>query len=285
MKIDAHQHFWQYNPITQGWISDSMSVLRRDFSPAELQKEIKLCEIDGTIAVQAEETYEENYYLQRLALENDFIIGIVGWMDLLDKRAEEKMIELKSLQKLVGFRTITQGAPDEKYLSNKQYIQNIKLLANYDYTYDLLVHHSQLPSLIRCTEQLPNNRFIIDHIGKPDIKHQKINNWKINIKTLAANPNIYCKLSGMTTEADYQNWRYTDLIPYMEIAAEYFGVNRLCFGSDWPVCLVAGSYSRTIDVVEQFCAQLSAKEKNKIFGENTKEFYKLKSLYQNNYNQ
>lgn len=275
MKIDAHQHFWQYNPVTQGWISDNMSVLRRDFSPVELQNEIKLYGIEGTIAVQAEETYEENHFLSKLALENDYILGIVGWMDLLDIRAEEKMMELKSIQKLVGFRTITQGAPDEKYLSNQLYIQNVKLLANFDYTYDLLVHHSQLPSLIRFTEQLSNNKFIIDHIGKPDIKHQKINDWKTSIKTLAENPNVYCKLSGMTTEADYQNWRYTDLLPYIEIVAEYFGVDRLCFGSDWPVCLVAGSYARTLEVVEQFCAQLNTKEKNKIFGENTKEFYKL----------
>ncbi len=275
MKIDAHQHFWKYNPLTQGWISDEMSILRRDFSPHELKKEIELNGIDGTIAVQAEENYEENNFLNKLAEENDYIIGIVGWLDLLDQRAEEKMQALKSIQTLVGFRTITQGAPDEKYLSNKLYIQNVGLLAKYDYTYDLLVHHTQLQSLIRFTEKLPNNKFIIDHLGKPDIKHQHINEWKSDIKTLSSNPNIYCKLSGMTTEADHKNWTYSTLLPYMEIAAEYFGTSRLCFGSDWPVCLVAGSYEKTLAVVEQFCSQLNTEEKNKIFGENTKEFYKL----------
>ena len=275
MRIDAHQHFWHYNPATQGWISDEMSILRRDYTPAELERTIKSSGVDGTIAVQAEETYEENHFLHQLSINNDFIIGIVGWLDLLDQRAEEKMQALKSIQKLVGFRTITQGAADEKYLSNQLYIKNVGLLAKYDYTYDLLVHHSQLPSLIRFTEQLPNNRFIIDHLGKPDIKNQQIKDWKSAIKTLASNPNIYCKLSGMTTEADHKNWTYSSLLPYMEIVAEYFGTNRLCFGSDWPVCLVAGTYETTLAVVEQFSNQLKPEEKNKIFGENTKEFYKL----------
>jgi L-fuconolactonase len=275
MRIDAHQHFWKYNPFNQGWISDEMSILRRDYLPAELYHEIKTSDFDGTIAVQAEETYEENHFLNKLAEENDYIIGIVGWLDLLDKRAEEKMQALKSIDKLVGFRTITQGAPDEKYLSNPLYIHNVGLLAKYDYTYDLLVHHSQLTSLIHFTEQLPNNQFIIDHLGKPDIKHKEIKDWERSIKILASNPNIYCKLSGMTTEADYKNWTYADLLPYMETVAEYFGINRLCFGSDWPVCLVAGSYATTLAVVDQFCSQLKPGEKNKIFGENTKEFYKL----------
>lgn len=275
MRIDAHQHFWQYNPNTQGWITDEMSLLRRDFAPKELQKEIEALDFQGTIAVQAEETLAENYYLNNLAASNNFIKGIVGWMDLRDKYAAEKMHELKAIQKLVGFRTITQGAPDEKYLSNRQYIDNVKLLSAFNYTYDLLIHHSQMNALIRFTDQLPDNRFILDHVGKPDIKNKQINSWKSEIKILAANPNIYCKLSGMTTEADYQKWTYNDLYPYMEIVAEYFGTDRICFGSDWPVCLVAGSYSTTYSVIDKFSKQVTEKERTKIFGLNTKEFYKL----------
>ena len=275
MRIDAHLHFWQYNPITQGWINDEMSLLRRDFTPKEVQREIETLYFEGAIAVQAEETLEENFYLNNLATENSFIKGIVGWLDLLDKHAEQKMEDLKSIQKLVGFRTITQGAPDEKYLGNRQYIDNVKLLASYNYTYDLLVHNSQLKSLIRFTDQLQDNRFILDHLGKPDIKNKQTKNWKSDIKILAENPNIYCKLSGMITEADYQKWTYDDLYPYMEIVAEYFGTDRICFGSDWPVCLVAGEYKTTYSVVEKFSQQVSQSEREKLFGLNTKEFYKL----------
>jgi len=275
MRIDAHQHFWQYNPSTQGWINDEMSILRRDFSPKELQKEIESLGFEGTIAVQAEETLEENYYLNKLADENSFIKGIVGWMDLQENNAEQTMHDLKSIQKLVGFRTITQGAQDEKYLSNRKYIDNVRLLSAYNYTYDLLVHHSQLKSLIRFTDQLIDNKFILDHLGKPDIRNKEIKQWKSDIKSLAENPNIYCKLSGMTTEADYQKWSYDDLYPYMEIIAEYFGLDRICFGSDWPVCLVAGTYNTTYSVVEKFCQQVSQTEREKLFGLNTKEFYKL----------
>jgi L-fuconolactonase len=275
MRIDAHQHFWQYNPITQGWINDEMRILRRDFTPKEVQTEIESLDFEGAIAVQAEETLEENFYLNNLAAEHRFIKGIVGWVDLLDKHAEQKMQDLKSLQKLVGFRTITQGAPDEKYLGNRQYIDNVKLLSSYNYTYDLLVHHTQMKSLTRFTDQLPDNRFILDHLGKPDIKNKQIKNWKSDIKILAENPNIYCKLSGMTTESDYKKWTYDDLYPYMEIVAEYFGTDRICFGSDWPVCLVAGSYNTTYSVVEKFCQQVTQTEKEKLFGLNTKEFYTL----------
>jgi len=249
MRIDAHQHFWQYNPITQGWINDEMRALRRDFTPKEVQTEIESLNFAGAIAVQAEETLEENFYLNNLADENGFIKGIVGWLDLLDKHAEQKMQDLKSIQKLVGFRTITQGAPDEKYLGNRQYIDNVKLLSSYNYTYDLLVHNTQMKSLIRFTDQLPDNRFILDHLGNPILKINK------------------SKTGNQTT--------YDDLYPYMEIVAEYFGTDRICFGSDWPVCLVAGSYNTTYSIVEKFCQQVTQTEKEKLFGLNTKEFYKL----------
>jgi L-fuconolactonase len=199
----------------------------------------------------------------------------VGWIDLLDPQAEIKMIALKSTPSIVGFRTIMQGSPDEKYLGNKLFYENVKRLATFDYTFDLLVHNNQLDSLIRFTDKLPDNRFILDHLGKPAIKNKEYKEWKSEVKILAANPNMYCKLSGMTTEADLKNWTYNDLYPYMEIAAEYFGLDRICFGSDWPVCLAAGPFSTTYSVVDQFCAQLKQEEKDKIFGQNTKEFYKL----------
>jgi L-fuconolactonase len=168
-----------------------------------------------------------------------------------------------------------QGSPDEKYLGNKLFFENVKRLAAFDYTFDILVHNNQLDALIRLTDKLPDNRFMLDHLGKPSINNKEYKAWKSQIKVLAAHPNMYCKLSGMTTEADLKNWTYNDLYPYMEIAAEYFGLDRLCFGSDWPVCLAAGSFATTYSVVDQFCSQLKQDEKEKIFGQNTKEFYKL----------
>lgn len=275
MRIDAHQHFWQYQPETHGWISDEMSILRKDFMPEELKTALADFSFDGSVAVQADETYAENEFLLEIAQKNDYIKGIVGWVDLLDPQAEVKMIALKSTPAIVGFRTIMQGSPDEKYLGNKLFLDNVKRLATFDYTFDLLVHNNQLDSLIRFTDNLLDNRFMLDHLGKPSIKYKEYKTWKTQIKVLAANPNIYCKLSGMTTEADLKNWTYNDLFPYMEIAAEYFGLDRICFGSDWPVCLAAGSFATTYSVVDQFCAQLKQEEKDKIFGLNTKEFYKL----------
>ena len=275
MRIDAHQHFWHYHPDTHGWISDEMSVLRKDFMPEELKTALADFSFDGSVVVQANETYEENEFLLHIANQHSYIKGIVGWIDLLDPLAEIKMIALKSTPIIVGFRTIMQGSPDEKYLGNKLFYENVKRLASFDYTFDLLVHNNQLDSLIRFTDKLPDNRFILDHLGKPAIKNKEYKEWKSEIKILAANPNMYCKLSGMTTEADLKNWTYNDLYPYMEIAAEYFGIDRICFGSDWPVCLAAGSFATTYSVVDQFCAQLKQEEKDKIFGQNTKDFYKL----------
>ncbi|MEY3060396.1 MAG: hypothetical protein RL000_1748 [Bacteroidota bacterium] len=275
MRIDAHQHFWQYQPETHGWISDEMSVLRKDFMPEELKTALADFSFDGSVVVQANETYEENEFLLDIANQHSYIKGIVGWIDLLDPQAEVKMVALKSTPAIVGFRTIMQGSPDEKYLGNKLFHENVKRLAKFDYTFDLLVHNNQLDSLIRFTDKLTDNRFILDHLGKPSIKNKEYKVWKTQIKVLAANPNIYCKLSGMTTEADLKNWTYSDIYPYMEIAAEYFGLDRICFGSDWPVCLAAGSFATTYSVVDEFCTQLKQEEKDKIFGLNTKEFYKL----------
>ncbi len=275
MKIDAHHHFWNYHPETHGWISDEMSVIRKDFTPPELKKELDDHGFDGSVVIQTEEAYTENKFLLDIAEKYNYIKAIVGWVDLLDPNSEMKMVDLKSTPLIVGFRTIMQGSPDEKYLGNKLFFENVKRLSAFDYSFDLLVHNNQLDSLIRFTDKLPDNRLMLDHLGKPAIKNKEYKAWKSQIKILAANPNVYCKLSGMTTEADQKEWTYNDIYPYMEIVAEYFGLDRLCFGSDWPVSLVSGTFSTTYSVVNQFCSQLKQEEKAKIFGLNTKEFYKL----------
>jgi L-fuconolactonase len=276
MRIDAHQHFWQYDPARHGWINDDMSAIRRDFFPGDLATIIKTLQIDGTIAVQADETEAETTFLLDLAAKNDFIKAVVGWTDLHSPELEKALNKFEGIGKLAGFRCVMQGAPDEKYLRNDLFTTNLKKLAEHGYTYDLLVYHNQLPALISMTEKLPDNQMILDHIGKPDIRNNQFQTWKEQIKILAKHPGIYCKLSGMVTEADYSKWTYDDLLPYLETSAEYFGIDRICFGSDWPVCLVAGSYNKVYEVVEKFVHQLPKSNQAKIFGLNTLQFYKIK---------
>jgi len=275
MRIDAHQHFWKYNPIKHSWISDEMSAIRKDFGPVELYQVLQETQLDGSIAVQVDETTDETSYLFDLAAENKFIKAVVGWVDLRSEGIEERLQVFQNQSKLAGFRAIMQGQEDDAYLSNPVFLKNIKLLAKYDYTYDLLIFHNQLPSLIRFTDKLPDNKLILDHIAKPDIKNRNIKAWKENIKILAAHPNIYCKLSGIITEADIKRWTYDDIIPYIETVAEYFGVDRICFGSDWPVCIVAGTYHQVYDTIDKFSAQLNKQDREKLFGDNTAKFYNL----------
>ena len=275
MRVDAHQHFWKYTPETHGWINDEMSVIRRDFGPANLKPILEDQGIDGCVAVQADETENETTFLLNIAEENPFVKSVVGWVDLLSDDPSERIAYWKKFSKLAGFRSIVQGQEDAKYLTNPVFQKNVKSLAAVDLTYDLLVFHHQFLSLIKFVEKLPDNRMILDHIGKPDIKNKQIKEWKENMRIIAQHPGIYCKLSGMITEADFKQWTYDDLKPYLEIAAEYFGIDRICFGTDWPVCLVAGSYAEVVSVMHKFSEQLNASEKEKLMGANAIKFYKI----------
>lgn len=275
MRIDAHQHFWNYDPNRHGWINDEMASIRKNFTPTELIQELRGTGIDGTIAVQVDETEAENQFMLSLAEHHEFIKGIVAWVDLKGNDAEEQIIRLSKHNKIRGFRCIMQGKQDHEFLTNKQFIEGVKKLAKHNKAYDLLVYHDQLPSLIKFTEQLPDNDMILDHIAKPDIKNHRIKEWSEQIRILAKHPKIYCKISGMITEADFRNWTYEDIMPYMEVAIDAFGINRLCFGTDWPVCLVAGSYKEVYEVVDRFIAGFSEDEKEKIMGKNTADFYKI----------
>lgn len=275
MRIDAHQHFWTYHPVKHSWISDEMSSIRKDFGPKDLESLLVETNQVGCIAVQADETEQETVYLLEIANQHPSVKGVVGWTDLKSDQVEERLEYWKMHKKIVGFRCIMQGQPDDAYLKNKSFISNVKKLATYNYTYDLLVYHDQLPSLLRFTDQLPDNPMILDHIAKPDIRNRNFKTWSEHIKSLSANPNIYCKLSGMITEADYRNWTYEQIKPYMETVAEHFGTDRICFGSDWPVCLVAGTYQQVYQLVETFALQLSQQEKDNLFGLNTARFYNI----------
>jgi L-fuconolactonase len=275
LRIDAHQHFWKFDPVRDSWITDDMQAIQRDFLPADLFIEINAQKIDGTIAVQAAESETETRFLLELAEENNFIKGVVGWIDLKDELLEVQLHEWKKFSKLKGFRTVTQGKPDELYFKNKFFQKGIRHLTAHRYTYDLLVYHDQLPAAIQFTERFPDQAFILDHIGKPAINAGEIKRWKENIRVLSQHPRTFCKLSGLVTEANWKKWRYEDLSPYLEIAGEYFGADRLCFGSDWPVCLLAGTYSEITEILTRFLKQLDQADREKIWGTNAANFYQL----------
>jgi L-fuconolactonase len=276
MIVDAHQHFWKFDALRHQWITDEMSVLRRNFLPKDLLPIYNKLNIGGCIAVQADESDTETAFLLTLATENDFIEGVVGWIDSKDNLLEEKLNQYSKQTLLKGFRHIIQGRPDDFYFTNPEFHQFLKKLKFYNFTYDILVYEDQLRATIKCTEKFPDQKFILDHCGKPNIKAKNYKDWASQIKILASNPNMYCKLSGLVTEANLNSWTYDDLMPYMEIAAEHFGSERLCFGSDWPVCLLASDYERLYEVTNKFINQLPSKEQENILGINVCRFYGIK---------
>jgi L-fuconolactonase len=275
MVIDSHQHFWKYEPVKHDWIDDDMSVIRRDFSPSDLSKVYKESSIDGCVAVQADQTLEETDFLIDLASNNSFIKGIVGWVDL---RAEniENVLEKYSTDKIVkGFRHVVQGEADHNFLLRPNFSRGISLLEKYNFTYDILVFPHQLGSVLEFVKKFPNQKFVIDHIAKPYIKDGYFDGWATMMTAIGKHENVSCKMSGMVTEADFNTWTPEQIHPYMNVTLEAFGSSRILFGSDWPVCLVAGNYSKIKKLTTDFISQLSQIEQNSIMGTNAIEFYNL----------
>ncbi len=275
MTIDAHQHFWKYEPRKHAWIDDEMAVIRRDFLPTDLQTVYQENGIDGCVAVQAAQTLEETDFLLQLAQENDFIKGVVGWADLQSEKVEEVFNRYQEHHKIKGFRHIVQGEADHNFLLRPNFLRGISYLQKYQYTYDILVFPHQLGAALEFVKHFPNQKFVIDHIGKPYIKDGFYDGWALLMQEIARNEHVYCKLSGMITEADYHKWSMEQLHPYMNLVMEAFGPDRILFGSDWPVCLVAGSYRKVKQVVTEYIAVLSPSEQNAIMGENAIKFYSL----------
>lgn len=275
MVIDSHQHFWKYEPVKHSWIDDDMSVIRRDFSPSDLAKVYQENSIDGCVAVQADQTLEETDFLIDLASINNFIKGIVGWVDL---RAEniENVLEKYSTDKIVkGFRHVVQGEADHNFLLRPNFSRGISLLEKHNFTYDILVFPHQLGSVLEFVKKFPHQKFVIDHIAKPYIKDGYFEGWATMMTAIGKHENVSCKMSGMVTEADFNTWSPEQIHPYMDTALEAFGSKRILFGSDWPVCLVAGNYSKIKKLTTDFISQLSQIEQNSIMGNNAIEFYNL----------
>ncbi|EIJ40758.1 putative TIM-barrel fold metal-dependent hydrolase [Galbibacter orientalis DSM 19592] len=275
MIIDSHQHFWQYEVEKHSWIDDSMKTIRRDFLPADLKPIYKQNDVEGCVAVQADQTLEENDFLLDLAKKNSFIKGIVGWLDLQDKKVTITMEKYASETLFKGVRHIIQGEDDPNFILRESFNNGISLLEKNNLTYDILVYPHQLGATLEFVEKFPNQKFVIDHIAKPYIKDGYYSGWSTLIKAISKHENVYCKLSGMVTEADYNNWSYEQITPYMELILESFGPKRIMFGSDWPVCLVAGNYTQIKDLVSQFIARLSPTEQAAFWSTNAIKFYNL----------
>lgn len=274
MIIDSHQHFWKYSPQTHGWVSDDMSVLKRDFLPDHFVEIVERQKIEGTVAVQADQSEEETKFLLSLAAQFPFIKGVVGWVDLRDDVLEKKLEGFKENIVLKGFRHIVQSEP-QGFLQNEKFINGVNKLAGHDFSYDLLIYHHQLAEALAFAQKTTNVRIVLDHIAKPSIKTGQKTRWELNLAALATFENISCKLSGMVTEANWNQWTYEQLEPFIDEVFECFGPDRIMYGSDWPVCLLAGNYEDQFSVVEKYISRLSENEKRKVLGENAKRFYNL----------
>jgi L-fuconolactonase len=275
MRIDSHQHFWQYDPAAYGWIDESMAAIRRDFLPDDLKIELDRVGIDGAIAVQARQTIEETNWLLDLADEHDFLQGVVGWVPLADANVGTHLDRLASRRKLKGIRHVVQDEPNDGFILRDDFNAGIRALADYGLTYDILIYQRHLPQTIEFVDRHPNQVFILDHLAKPLVRDQILEPWRTNIRRLAERQNVFCKVSGLVTEADWKTCTESQLAVYLETVLNAFGPRRTMFGSDWPVCLVASGYEKWYQVVSRFCQTLSANERARVLGETAMEAYRL----------
>ena len=272
LRVDAHQHFWRFDPVRDAWITPDMAAIRRDFLPGDLAPLLVANGMDACVAVQADQSDTETRFLLDLAHRHDFIRGVVGWVDLCAPHLDASLERLATDPLLRGVRHVAQAEPDD-FLARGDIVRGIARLEHFHLTYDILIYERQLPAAIALVDRLPNQRFVLDHLGKPRIRDGAREPWAAQLGELARRPNVWCKVSGMITEADWSHWRAADLRPYLDTAFEAFGAGRLMFGSDWPACLVAGDYARVRAIVDDYTAALSADERAAIFGGNAVAFY------------
>ncbi|MEH6308991.1 amidohydrolase family protein [Olivibacter sp. CPCC 100613] len=275
-RIDSHQHFWNYDAVRDAWITDDMSVIQRNFLPADLEGLLLANEVEGCVAVQADQSEQETDFLLELARQSPFIKGVVGWVDLKNVHIEERLAHYSLFPKLKGFRHVLQGEADPQFMLSPSFIRGVAALYKFDFSYDILVKPKQLPAVIKFLPHFDNEqRFVIDHLAKPYIAARKTEPWATEMSALARHPNLYCKLSGMVTEASWKHWKTDDFSFYINHLLETFGPNRLMFGSDWPVCLVAGQYEQIVDLLDKHLSSLTSAEQEAIWRKNAEEFYNL----------
>jgi len=277
MRIDAHQHFWRYNASEYDWIDDSMACLRRDFLSEDLRLELDAAGFDGAIAVQTRQTLEETRWLLELAATAPCVLGIVGWVDLRSPDVRPQLSEFVGNPKFLGVRHIVQSEPDDHFLLQPEFLRGVGALEEFDLTYDILIYPRHLPVAAEFVKRFPRQRFVLDHLAKPPIKSGNLHPWESGVRELAKHQNVFCKLSGLVTEADRNDWKPPHIKPYLDVALECFGPDRLMIGSDWPVCMVAASYSQVMKLVVEYLDPYPEGVRNAVLGGNAEKFWKLDS--------
>ena len=275
-QIDSHQHFWIYDPIAFAWLNEDMKSLRRNFLPPDLEPYLRKYGMDGTVAVQARQCDEETQFLLDLAETYPNVVkGVVGWVDLRADDIDEKLASISKNKKLVGLRHIVQDEPDDEFLLRDNFLRGIRLLKKYNLTYDILIYPKHLATARKFVEMFPDQPFVIDHIAKPFIKDHLVGDWEKGIRDLAGFPNVYIKVSGMVTEADWKNWKEEDFTQYLDIIFDAFGVDRVMVGSDWPMLTLCGEYCQVVDIVKHYIERFSVEDQAKVMGGNAIRFYRL----------
>lgn len=275
MRLDAHHHFWRFVPAEFGWIDDSSRVLRRDFLPAHLQPELAAAGIDGTIAVQARQSLVETEWLLELASQHAFIRGVVGWVPLASPDIGEHLGRLAAHPALKGVRHVVQDEPDAAFILRPDFNRGLRQLAAHRLAYDILIFPRHLAAATECVDRHPNQVFVLDHLAKPRICDGEIAEWSRQLRELARRPQVFAKISGLVTEAGPAGWTEAQLRPYLDAALEAFGPQRLMFGTDWPVCLLAAGYGQWTAFVQQWAAKLSRTEQEWLFGETARRAYRI----------
>jgi len=266
MKIDSHHHFWNYDPVEYSWMNEDMGVLKRDFGPSDLKKEINAAEIDGVVSVQASQSLGETDALLEHALAEEFVRGVVGWFPLAEDNVAEIIDPYADNALLKGVRHVVQDEPDDRFILGEAFNRGVSCLEEFGLVYDILIYERQLAPSIEFVDRHPDLVFVLDHVAKPRIGDNAMEPWAALMKQMAERPNVSCKLSGMATEGNWENWTEEQLVSYMEVALDAFGPNRMMFGSDWPVALLAIDYQRWVGIVRQFISTLSEDEQAAVEG-------------------
>jgi L-fuconolactonase len=282
MKIDAHQHFWHYTPQEYGWMGPDMAILKKDHLPANLAPLLESADIQGTVAVQARQTLDETQWLLELADQYPFIKGVVGWVDLCSPELHRQLERFCEHPKFCGVRHVVQDEPDDQFMLREDFMHGIGMLAEFDLPYDILIFPRHLPTACELVRRFPDQPFVLDHIAKPFIKDRQMTPWDADIRRLAAYPNVLCKVSGMVTEADWHQpalrgpgWQPSDFRPYLDVVFDAFGTRRIMFGSDWPVCTLAGTYENVAKIIFDYVNNFSEEEQADVWGKTARRFYGL----------
>lgn len=273
-RIDAHQHFWIYDDFEHSWMTEEMYLIKKNFLPVDLKPLLELNNIDGTVLVQVTQSEEETLTLLKIAETNDFVKGVVGWVNLRDKNIRSRLESYKKYSTLKGFRHVLQ-TEEPGFMLQPAFLNGISILREFDYTYDILIYPKHLEAAEKLVKKFPRQRFVIDHLAKPEIKNKNIVEWETGIRLIASYPNVCCKISGMVTEAGWKDWKPDDFNIYMDVILNAFGAKRVMFGSDWPMCLVAASYGDVLKIVTDYFSSFSANEQQLFFSENAINFYQL----------